>query len=104
MGVILAWLVGEGIIIYRSVKVQKAPPSPGQLLYSSGVFVMLALLSQAEQARFLATAIAWGLDAAAFMNLVPDQLSGPSQNAKNAGTWPPPIAPNTVIIPTGERK
>jgi hypothetical protein len=33
--------------------------------------VLLALLAQAEQARFLATALAWGFDAAAFMNLFP---------------------------------
>ncbi len=93
----MAWLVGEGIIIYRSVKQQKAPPGPGQLLISSGVFVLLGLLAEAEKARFLATSLAWGFDAAAFMNLF-----GTGAPKASNGTWPPAVAPNTVIIPSGQ--
>src|SRR5258708_29225407 len=92
---VMAWLVGEGIIIYRSIKQQKAPPGPGQLLLTSGVFVLLALLAEAEKARFLATALAWGFDAAAFMN-----IAGSGTPKVSNGTWPPVTAPNTVIIPT----
>ena len=70
-GLVVAWLVGEGILIYRSVKRNHSPPVPGALLATSGLFVLLALLAEAERARFLATALAWGLDVAAFMNLYP---------------------------------
>ena len=75
-GIALAWAVGTGILSYRSVKANHSPPIPGALLATSGLFVLLALLAQAEQARFLATALAWGLDAAAFLNLFPPVTSG----------------------------
>ena len=65
----IAWAVGEGIIIYRSIRINHGPPMPGALLASSGLFVLLALLAQADKARFLANALAWGFDAAAFFNL-----------------------------------
>lgn len=96
---IAAWLVGEGIITYRSVKNQKAPPGPGQLLLSSGVFVMLALLAEARSARSLAITLAWGFDLAALMNLW--GTGGPKKTGTSkGGTWPPPPAQDTVIIPT----
>jgi len=81
-GIVLAWMVGEGIIIYRSVSKNHAPPMPGALLATSGLFVMLALLAEAPQARFLAGALAWGFDAAALLNLLPEAFPGP-QNATN---------------------
>jgi hypothetical protein len=96
---VMAWLVGEGLIIYRSVKNQKAPPGPGQLLIASGVFVLLGLLAEAPSARTLAILMAWGFDIAAFMNLVPGAKT-PEVKAPN--TWPPDKAPDTVIIPTGK--
>lgn len=98
---ILAWLVGEGIIIYRSVKVQKAPPGPGQLMFTSGLFVLLALLAESEKARPLATTLAWGYDIAAYMNLFPNVTTGGAGN-KGLGKWPPTFAGNTVIIPDGK--
>jgi hypothetical protein len=94
---VIAWLAGEGIVIYRSVKTQKAPPGPGQLLFTSGLFVLLAMMAEFEKARFLATALAWGYDIAAFMDLT---LNPPATLA--ASNWPPDLAPNTVIIPTGD--
>ena len=78
-GIVLAWAVGEGIIIFRAVRKDHAPPMPGQLLASSGLFVMLALLAEADRARFLASALAWGFDLAAFMNLAPTILTGQKQ-------------------------
>lgn len=102
---VMAWLVGEGIVIYRSVKNQKAPPGPGQLLISSGVFALLGLLAEAPSARPLAVTLAWGFDIAAFMNLVPGTGGEKSQNKSQeggAGSWPPALAPNNVIIPTGK--
>lgn len=94
---VMAWLVGEGIIIYRSVKVQKAPPGPGMLLVASGVFVLLGLLAESQSARPLAVTLAWGFDIAAFMNLF--GTGGPKE--ASGGSWPPDQAPNNVIIPTG---
>jgi len=96
---VMAWLVGEGIIIYRSVKVQKAPPGPGQLLLSSGVFVMLALLAEAKSARTLAVMLAVGFDIAAFMNIA--NLATGGKAPADLRTWPPPTVDNTTIIPGG---
>ena len=83
-GLALAWAVGEGIVIYRQVKLNHAPPIPGALLATSGLFVLLALLAQAERARFLATALAWGFDIAAFMNVVPGVTNTPKAPAAQA--------------------
>ena len=94
---VMAWLVGEGIIVYRSVKQQKAPPGPGQLLLSSGVFVLLGLLAEAPKARPLAITLAWGFDIAAFMNLF--GTGGPPKADTKAVGWPPNKAPDSVIIP-----
>lgn len=93
---IAAWLTGEGIIIYRSVREQKAPPGPGQLLLSSGVFVMLALLAEAKSARPLATTLAWGFVAAAWMN-----IGNVGNKKKQDGVWPPATVGPYTIIPTG---
>lgn len=71
---IAAWIVGEGIVIYRVVARQHRPPMPGELLASSGLFVMLGLLSMAQPK--LANLLAWGFDAAAFLNLAPTVLAG----------------------------
>jgi hypothetical protein len=112
---VMAWLVGEGIIVYRHFKGPaaeqdnatvapiivanpggaKSPPGPGQLVLSSGVFVLLALLAESEKARPIAVTLAWGFDIAAFMNLF--GVGTPA----TGGTWPPPIAPNTVLLPSG---
>lgn len=66
-GLIIAWMVGEGIIVYRAVARQKRPPLPAELLGSSGAFVLLALLHEFQPQ--LATTLAVGLDVAAFMGL-----------------------------------
>jgi len=97
-GLIAAWLVGEGIIVYRSWKVNKVPPGPGQLLVSSGVFIALALLAEAPQARPLATTLAWGFDIAAFMNL----FGAGGIKAVPNKNWPPQQASTQVIIPNGK--
>jgi hypothetical protein len=76
----MAWAVGEGIIIYRSVKAHHRAPWPGELLFSSGLFVMLAILAESEKLRTLAVIAGWGFDAAAFLNLYP----GPGAAAAGA--------------------
>jgi hypothetical protein len=99
---IAAWLVGEGIIVYRSVKVNKAPPSPGGLALSSGLFIMLALLAEARSARTLAITLAWGFDIAALMNLW--GTGGPKATATGDKHWPPPLASDTQIFPSTAAK
>jgi hypothetical protein len=94
---VMAWLVGEGILIYRQVKVNKSPPGPGQLLISSGVFVVLGLLAESSSARPLAVALAWGFDIAAFMNLF--GVAVPKDSG--TGSWPPPIMPDNMMKPDG---
>ena len=86
----MAWLVGEGIIVYRQVKLNHAPPIPGALLASSGLFIMLGLLATADSARTLATALAWGFDAAAFINLWPQVTGGQPPASASSGSNPVP--------------
>ena len=82
----LAWLIGEGIIVYRSVRTNHAPPMPGALLASSGVFALLALVAESDAARPVAVALAYGFDLSALMNLFPAITGGGP--AAPAGTKP----------------
>lgn len=80
-GVILTWLIAEGIIIVRAVRRDHGPPVPGMLLATSGLFVMLAVLAEAgPDAAKLATMIGAGLDIAGFMHL--GGLGGPPVKAQ----------------------
>lgn len=81
--IILAWLVGEGLMIYNDVTKKHRPPLPGDLLSTSGLFVLLALLGESQPG--LAAKLAWGFDAAAFLVLWeknPTALSGKTPAAK----------------------
>ena len=93
-GFVLAWGFGEGIVVYRWVKL-KAPPTPGALLWSSVLFAALAVVAQYQPARTTATVAAWGLDLAILLQVVgkaPQGVTG----------WPPPeITDPTVILPNG---
>jgi hypothetical protein len=89
-----AWLVGEGIIIYRWVK-NGAPPTPGAILLPSGVYLALAIMAEYQPARFAATALAWGFDAAVLLQIV-------GKEPKQATGWPPPkINDPSRILPGG---
>jgi hypothetical protein len=78
-GLILAWLIGEGIIVFRSVSKDHAPPAPGALIATSGLFILLAILAEYDPARFAATAMAFGVDAAALLNFWPVAPKQPKQ-------------------------
>lgn len=67
---ILAWLIGEGIVVTRSVKARR-PPMPGQLLVVSALFAGLALVAEYEPARPAATLFAYGIDVAVLMQVLP---------------------------------
>lgn len=115
--IILAWLVGEGIITANNFRYNKTvaantpsgtsgtkvtytgsiPPIPGSYLVSSGVFVLLAILAESDKARPFATLLAWGFDIAAFMNY----FSGKNRTTYGY-PWPPPLASNKVIFPNGQ--
>jgi hypothetical protein len=82
-GIASAWLVGLGIIFWRSWKADTRLPVPGQLVAASAVFAMLALLAEAERARFLATALAWGFDIAALLNVLPQIATGQTNTGAN---------------------
>lgn len=71
--VIIAWLVGEGLMVYKDVRKNHRPPLPAELLATSGLFVMLGIL--AEPAPKLASTLAWGFDAAAFLTLWDNPVS-----------------------------
>lgn len=88
-GIVAAWMVGEGIIVYRAVKANHAPPMPGALMISSGLFLALGFLATSAQARPLATTLAWGFDIAAFLNLWPTATGTPVPKTAGAGPSPP---------------
>lgn len=101
-GIFIAWMVGEGIIIYRVTAKEHRPPVPGELLASSGLFILLGLLSEAQPG--LASLLAWGFDAAAFLNLAPDVLvrkgnPAPSVPKKPPVVEGPPFSPGAPSFP-----
>ena len=72
----MAWLAGEAILFYRSQKNDHHWPMPGQILAVTGLFAALGLVAQNPEGRFLAAALGWGFDVAAFMNIAPELLTG----------------------------
>ena len=66
-GITLAWLIGETIIVWRSVGRNHRPPMPGELLGSSIFFALLAMLAEYPPARTTATLMAFGVDIAAWL-------------------------------------
>lgn len=93
-GFVFAWLAGESIVVYRWVKL-KAPPTPGALALSSGLFVALAAVGTYQPARTAITVTAWALDLAILL-----QVIGKAPSGKTG--WPPPMIDNpAVILPGG---
>lgn len=68
-GIFVAWLLAEGIVVYRSFKTSGAPPMPGQLLAAAGLYAALSLVAENPRTRFLGQAGAWGFTAAAWLAL-----------------------------------
>lgn len=113
MGVLVAWLTAEGLVFYRQRKATGGPAMPGQILASSGVFAVLALVAGTEKGKFLGNAMAWGLTLATFMNLSEKITagSGPLGSVGSAiasavlASQPPAVAPAPQpangLTPTG---
>ena len=102
-GITLAWLIGLGIIGWRSVEKDHHAPIPGTLLAASGLFALLALAAESPPARGPATAAAFGLDLAAYLKapiLTPKQaasLNEPTPTGKQkAGSTGNPIGEATA--------
>ena len=91
-GLILAWLTGEGIMCYRLIQQEHRPPLPADLLGTSGLFLLLAALAEAQPT--LAALLAWGLDLASLLNLWPLSKSA---NASPKVTGGGKSAPVTVV-------
>jgi hypothetical protein len=83
-GIVFAWAVGEGILVYRAYK-QGAPPMPGQLLAASFLFIGCGLLADNASTSFLGSALAWGFDVAAFLNLAPSITTGGTTDGTGPG-------------------
>jgi hypothetical protein len=73
---ILAWFLGEGIIVYRAVVTQKRPPIPGQLLAATALFALAAAVAEYQPARSAATLFAFGVDIAVLMQVLPGGDTG----------------------------
>lgn len=80
-GLTAAWLFGLGLITYRSIARQHQPPIPGSMLAASGLFALLALVAEYQPAAGAAALIAWGVDLAALLNVLPGGLFGPVQGS-----------------------
>jgi hypothetical protein len=92
-GLVLAWLIGEGIITWRAVAQQHRPPAPGQMLAASALFALLAVLAEYEPARGPAILFAYGIDLAVLMKVLPGTAAAPVNNAttpNNRGSAPTP--------------
>ncbi len=98
-GITLAWLIGETIIIWRSVTKNHRPPMPGELLASAGFFAICALLAEYPPARTTATLLAFGIDIAAYLQ-APIITPGKS-GTTTAATAPPPQRATTGPAPQG---
>lgn len=81
---IAAWLTGEALVIWRMVHKDHKPPVPGALLGITGLFVALGALAEFPQATSLAMALAWGLDVAAFMQVLPAGLGAQVSKAQQS--------------------
>jgi hypothetical protein len=80
-----AWILGEAIVIWRQVHKSHRLPVPGQLLGITGLFAALALIADASSsARPVITLLAWGIDLAGLLEVLPAGLLGDIQTAQSS--------------------
>ena len=85
-GLILAWVIGEGIIVYRSAAKEHQAPVPGDMLAATALFALLALLAEYQPARAAATAFAFGVDIAVLMQVLPGSKGSTSKTTSKTKT------------------
>lgn len=100
-GLAAAWAVGEGIVIWRAVRRSKHLPVPGDLLGITVLFAVLGWVAEYQPLSGPVTLVAWGLDIAGLLDILPKGLSGQIQKAQAAeardtGVAPSPAAPVAV--------
>lgn len=94
-GFAAAWVAGMAIVVWRNTAVNKRLPVPGALLGVTGLFAAMGLVADiAPQSRQVVTWVAWGLDLAGLLNILPAGLSGQiSQAAQSEETAPQAASP-----------
>lgn len=84
-GLAAAWLAGMAIVSWRIVHRDHRPPPPGEMAGITGLFLALALVTDvAPVAAPVVTMLAWGLDVAAFLDVIPAGLGGQIKQAEKA--------------------
>lgn len=87
----LAWITGEGIIVWQSVRKEHHPPVPGRLLGSSALFAVLAVVAEfGPQSARAAALAAWAFDLAALLQILPQGIGVPKTAAAATGTTQKP--------------
>lgn len=82
-GFAAAWLLGMGIVSWRAVHKDGKPPVPGALMGVTGLFLALALIGDTvPSSERVVTAVAWGLDIAGLLNVLPKGLGGQVSKAE----------------------
>lgn len=79
-----AWLLGEAIVAWRIVHRDHRVPPPGVLLGITALFALLAAVAEYTPAAKMATLVAWGLDVAALIDVLPAGLGGQITQAQQA--------------------
>ena len=81
----LAWITGEGIIVWQSVRRDHHPPLPGRLLGSSAIFAVLAVIAEfGPGSARAATLAAWAFDVSALMQVLPGSIGVPKAKPTGA--------------------
>lgn len=75
-GIVMAWVYGMGLITWRFAKVKHSPPPPGDLAIASGAYMIAGVVGMADET--LGNLLAWGLNAAATLNILSGTLAKPS--------------------------
>lgn len=76
-GILAAFLLGEGIVIWRVVHNEKTLPAPGVLAGIGALFLGGALIAEwVPASEPLILAVFVGLDVAALLNVLPAGLGG----------------------------
>jgi len=84
-GLAAAWLLAEGLTVWREVRASGHMPVPGALLGLTGFYAALALIGDVSPAaRPVVTLGGWALALANLLNALPAGLGGQVQQAAAA--------------------